>query len=464
MLVCAHPSDRGEVRLRRGFSDGPGADRDLGGSVPTAPMIDRYTRPAMGAIWTEEAQFQAWLDVELAACWAWAEATGQIPHADVETLYANAGFDIDRIHAIEAETRHDVVAFTRAVSETLGDERKWVHYGLTSSDVVDTAQSLRLTRANAILREGLVRLGEVLAARAKEHKHTVCVGRTHGVHAEPTTFGLKLARFYDAVQRDIERFDAAAEAVRVGKLSGAVGTFANIPPEVERLTCEKLGLRAAPISTQVLPRDLHAQYLAALALVGTTIETIAVEIRHLQRSEVLEAEESFGTGQKGSSAMPHKRNPIGSENLTGMARLLRGYMDVALWHERDISHSSVERVILPDATIVLDYSLARMARIVENLTVNPDRMAENLDRTYGLVYSQRLLLLLIETGLSREAAYDTVQPLAMQAWRERRSFRDIVEAAPGITGALSAAQIADAFDPAYHMARVDEIFERVGLG
>ena len=254
----------------------------------------------------------------------------------------------------------------------------------------------------------------------------------------------------------------------MGKLSGAVGTFANIPPEVERLTCERLGLRPAPISTQVLPRDLHAQYLGTLALVGTTIETIAVEIRHLQRSEVLEAEEAFGKGQKGSSAMPHKRNPVGSENLTGMARLMRGYMvaayeNVALWHERDISHSSVERVILPDATIALDYALQRLARIVENLTVYPDRMAENLERTYGLVYSQRLLLMLIETGMSREAAYDTVQPLAMRAWRERRSFRQIVEAEPGITDRLSAEQVADAFDPAYHQSQVDVIFERVGL-
>ena len=431
-------------------------------------MIDRYTRPEMGALWTEDAQFQAWLDVELAACWAWAEATGQIPHEDVEVLYRDASFDIARIHEIEAETRHDVVAFTRAVSETLGEERKWVHYGLTSSDVVDTAQSLRLLRANQILRDGLVRLAAVLADRAREHKHTVTVGRTHGVHAEPTTFGLKLARFYDAVQRDLVRFDAAAEAVRVGKLSGAVGTFANIPPEVERLTCERLGLRAAPISTQVLPRDLHAQYLAALALVGTTIETIAVEIRHLQRSEVLEAEESFGRGQKGSSAMPHKRNPVGSENLTGMARLMRGYMvaayeNVALWHERDISHSSVERVILPDATIALDYALSRMARIVEGLTVYPDRMAENLDRTYGLVYSQRLLLAMIDAGLSREAAYDTVQPLAMQAWRERRGFREIVDGAPGIAAHLSADQVASAFDPATHQSEVDTIFERLGL-
>ncbi|MEM6327586.1 MAG: adenylosuccinate lyase [Bacteroidota bacterium] len=432
-------------------------------------MIDRYTRPAMGALWTDDAQFQSWLDVELAACWAWASATDRIPMDDVETLYEEASFDMARIHEIERDTRHDVVAFTRAVSETLGEEKKWIHYGLTSSDVVDTALSLRLHRANALLREGLVRLREVVGERAREHKHTLCVGRTHGVHAEPTTFGLKLARFYDQLGRDLARFDAATEAVRVGKLSGAVGTFAHIPPEVERLTCEKLGLRAAPISTQVLPRDLHAQYLGTLALTGATIETLAVEIRHLQRSEVLEAEESFGSGQKGSSAMPHKRNPIGSENLTGMARLLRGYMvsayeNVALWHERDISHSSVERVILPDATIALDYALARMARIVERLTVNPDRMAENLERTYGLVYSQRLLLMLIETGLSREAAYDTVQPLAMEAWRERRSFREIVDGAPGITAHLSSEQIAEAFDPAYQIRNADAIFDRVGLG
>ncbi len=432
-------------------------------------MIDRYTRPAMGAVWTETAQYQAWLDVEIAACRAWATATGHIPHADVDLIEANATFDVARIHAIETETRHDVVAFTRAVSESLGDERKWVHYGLTSSDVVDTALSLRLVRANAILRDGLVRLQEVLGAKAREHKDTLTVGRTHGVHAEPTTFGLKMARFYDTVSRDLVRFDAAAEAIRVGKLSGAVGTFAHIPPDVERLTCEALGLRAAPVSTQVLPRDLHAQYLAALALVGTTVETIALEIRHLQRSEVLEAEESFGAGQKGSSAMPHKRNPIGSENLTGLARLLRGYMitayeNVALWHERDISHSSAERVILPDATIALDYALARLARIVEGLLVYPDRMAENLDRTYGLVYSQRLLLGLVDAGMSREAAYDTVQPLAMQAWRERTPFRALVEASPAITERLGADRIAEAFEPAAQLGHVDTIFARVGLG
>ncbi|MCH7640382.1 MAG: adenylosuccinate lyase [Bacteroidetes bacterium] len=431
-------------------------------------MIDRYTRPEMGAIWTEEAQFQAWLDVELAACHAWSEATGLIPAEDVEALYANASFDIARIHEIEEATRHDVVAFTRAVSETLGEERKWVHYGLTSSDVVDTALSLRILRANDILRADLQRLSDVLAAKAREHKTTLMVGRTHGVHAEPTTFGLKMALFYAEVQRNIERFEAAAEGIRVGKLSGAVGTFAHIPPEVERLTCERLGLKPAPISTQVLQRDRHAHYLATLALIGATIEKIAVEIRHLQRSEVQEVEESFGKGQKGSSSMPHKRNPVGSENLTGMARLLRGYMvsayeNVALWHERDISHSSVERVIIPDATIVLDYALARMAGIIENLAVYPERMQENLGRTYGLVYSQRLLLMLIEEGLNREDAYDMVQPRAMQAWEEQRSFREIVEADASITAHLSPDQIADAFDPAYQIRRVDELFERAGL-
>jgi adenylosuccinate lyase len=423
-------------------------------------VIDRYTRPAMGALWTEEAQFRAWLDVELAACRAWSEATGAIPPEDVEALYAKASFDVARIHALEAETRHDVVAFTRAVSETLG---------LTSSDVVDTALSLRLTRANALLRAGLDALAAALAARAREHRRTLMVGRTHGVHAEPTSFGLKLALFYAEVERDRARFEAAAEGVRVGKLSGAVGTFAHIPPEVERLTCAYLGLEPAPISTQVLQRDRHAHYVAVLALIGATVEKIAVELRHLQRSEVLEVEEAFGKGQKGSSAMPHKRNPVSSENLTGAARLLRGHMvsayeNVALWHERDISHSSVERVILPDATILLDYALDRMARVVENLVVYPERMAENLERTYGLVYSQRLLLKLIEAGLNREAAYDTVQPLAMRAWAERRSFRDIVEGSEAVTQHLRPGDLADAFDPQYHLRHVDLLFERAGLG
>ena len=430
-------------------------------------MIDRYTRPEMGDLWSEHGQFQAWLDVELAACAAWSEVTGVIPPEDVETLYREASFDVARIHEIEASTRHDVVAFTRAVSETLGEERKWVHYGLTSSDVVDTALSLRLLRANELLAEKLDRLIEVIGARAQEHRGTLTIGRTHGVHAEPTTFGLKLALAYDEFTRNRERFRASAEDMRVGKLSGAVGTFANIPPEVERVTMEKLGLRPAPISTQVLGRDRHAYYLATLAVVGASIERLAVEIRHLQRSEVLEAEEAFRAGQKGSSAMPHKRNPVGSENLTGAARLLRGYMvaayeNVALWHERDISHSSVERVILPDATTILHYALDRMASLVENLQVYPERMAENMEATHGLVFSQRLLLKLIDGGMSREAAYDLVQPLAMQAWRERRSFRAIVEAS-AITEHLAAEAIADAFDPAHHLRHVDAIFARVGL-
>ncbi|MCB0718566.1 MAG: adenylosuccinate lyase [Bacteroidetes bacterium] len=431
-------------------------------------MIERYSRPEMAQIWTEHAQFRSWLDVELAACDAWSRL-GVIPRDDVERLYANAGFDIDRIHEIEESTRHDVVAFTRAVSETLGDERKWVHYGLTSSDVVDTAWSVRLLAANKLIRESLVRFRDVLAKRAVEHKYTLMMGRTHGVHAEPTTFGLKLALYYAEMKRNIERFDAAAEGVRVGKISGAVGTFAHLPTDVERITCELLGLEPAAISTQVLQRDRHAHYVSVLALIGATLEKIAVEIRGLQKSEVREVEESFGKGQKGSSAMPHKRNPVSSENITGCARLLRGYMvsayeNVALWHERDISHSAVERVILPDATTVVHYALHRLGNVVENLVVFADNMRANMDRTFGLYNSQRFLIKLIDKGLAREDAYDLVQPRAMRAWNERRSFREILESDEAITRYLSPDEIEEAFDPNYHLVRVDEIFERVGLG
>ncbi len=431
-------------------------------------MIDRYTRPEMAALWSEEAQFQSWLDVELAACWAWSQATGVIPAEDVKVLYEKASFDVARIHAIERETKHDVVAFTRAVSESLGAEKKWVHYGLTSSDVVDTAWMVRLKKANALIEEQIGRMLSVLAAKAKAHKTTLMMGRTHGVHAEPTTFGLKLALFYAEMQRQKERFERAAEEMRVGKLSGAVGTFAHIPPEVERITCEKLGLKPAPLSTQVLQRDRHAHYLAVLAGLGATLEKMAVEVRHLQRSEVREAEESFGSGQKGSSAMPHKRNPVGSENITGCARLLRGYMvaayeNVALWHERDISHSSVERVILPDATTILHYALRRFAGIIEKLTVYPENMRRNMEATHGLYNSQRLLLKLIDRGLSREEAYDLVQPRAMQAWNESRPFRETVAEDEEIARHLSEEEIDAAFDPQYHLRRVDEIFERVGL-
>ena len=422
----------------------------------------------MAQIWTEHAQFRSWLDVELAACDAWSRL-GVIPRDDVERLYANAGFDIDRIHEIEESTRHDVVAFTRAVSETLGEERKWVHYGLTSSDVVDTAWSVRLLAANKLIRESLVRFRDVLAKRAVEHKYTLMMGRTHGVHAEPTTFGLKLALYYAEMKRNIERFDAAAEGVRVGKISGAVGTFAHLPTDVERITCELLGLEPAAISTQVLQRDRHAHYVSVLALIGATLEKIAVEIRGLQKSEVREVEESFGKGQKGSSAMPHKRNPVSSENITGCARLLRGYMvsayeNVALWHERDISHSAVERVILPDATTVVHYALHRLGNVVENLVVFADNMRANMDRTFGLYNSQRFLIKLIDKGLAREDAYDLVQPRAMRAWNERRSFREILESDEAITRYLSPDEIEEAFDPNYHLVRVDEIFERVGLG
>lgn len=421
----------------------------------------------MAELWSEQAQFDAWLEVELAACAAWSEI-GVIPKKDVDALYENATFDIDRIHEIEEQTRHDVVAFTRAVSESLGDEKKWVHYGLTSSDVVDTAWMVRIRKANEILASALDGMLEVLARRAREHRHTIMMGRTHGVHAEPTSFGLKLALYYAEMQRHRARFEAAAEEMRVGKLSGAVGTFAHTPPEVERITCERLGLRPAEISTQVLQRDRHAHYMSVLALVGATLEKIAVEIRGLQKSEVREVEEAFRKGQKGSSAMPHKRNPIGSENITGCARLLRGYMvsaheNVALWHERDISHSSVERVIIPDATTVLHYALTRMTSILDNLVVFDDNMRTNMQRTFGLYNSQRVLLALIGKGLSREDAYDMVQPRAMQAWEEQRPFRDIVEADTAIGNYLTGEEIAEAFDDTVHLARVDEIFQRVGL-
>jgi adenylosuccinate lyase len=431
-------------------------------------MIERYSRKEMSDIWSEQNQFQAWLDVELAACRAWSQI-GKIPAKDVDLLYENASFDIDRIKEIEKQTRHDVVAFTRSVSESLGDEKKWVHYGLTSTDVVDTANGYRLRQANELLRAGLERFTAALAGKAKEHKFTVMMGRTHGVHAEPTTFGLKCALWYAEMKRNIERFETAAADVEFGKLSGAVGTFAHIPPEVEQFTCEYLGLKPAPISTQTLQRDRHAYYMATLAVIGGTLEKIAVEIRHLQRTELREAEEFFRKGQKGSSAMPHKRNPVSSENITGCARVLRGYMvsayeNMPLWHERDISHSSVERIILPDSTILLDYMLHRFSGVIEKLMVYPENMKENMEKTHGLVFSQRLLLMLIEKGLSREKAYDTVQPLAMKAWEEKRPFRDLVESDDTIQKKLSDDQIGQAFDLNHHTRRVDDIFKRVGIG
>ncbi|MBP5809829.1 adenylosuccinate lyase [Lactiplantibacillus argentoratensis] len=430
-------------------------------------MIDRYTRPAMGKVWSLENQYQAWLEVEIAADEAWAEL-GKIPASDVAKIRENAKFDVDRIAEIEAVTHHDVVAFTRDVSESLGAERKWVHYGLTSTDVVDTAQGYRLKQANAIIRQDLQDLRATLAQQAKKYKYTVEMGRTHGVHAEPTTFGLKIARWYSEINRDIERFEHAAAGVEAGKISGAVGTFANIPPFVEEFVCKQLGLRAQEISTQVLPRDLHAEYIASLALIATSVEVFATEIRGLQKSETHEVEEFFNKGQKGSSAMPHKRNPIGSENVTGLARVIRGHMmtayeNVPLWHERDISHSSAERIILPDTTILVDYILTRINKIIKTLTVFPKRMKQNMDATYGLIYSQRVLLKLIDTGMSRESAYDLVQPLTAKSWDEQLQFKPLVEGNAEIREHLDQAAIDDAFDYHYHLRHVDDIFKRLGL-
>ena len=430
-------------------------------------MIERYTRPEMGKLWTDENRYDTWLEVEILADEAWAEL-GEIPKADVEKIRKNARFDVARILEIEQETRHDVVAFTRAVSESLGEERKWVHYCLTSTDVVDTAYGYQLKQVNDLLRQDLTNFLTIIGEKAKEHKMTVMMGRTHGVHAEPTTFGLKLALWYSEMKRNIERFEHAAKGVEAGKISGAVGTFANISPFVEEYVCDKLGIRAQEISTQVLPRDLHAEYLSSIALIATSIEKFATEIRGLQKSETREVEEFFAKGQKGSSAMPHKRNPIGSENMSGLARVIRGHMvtayeNVTLWHERDISHSSAERIILPDATILLDYMLNRFGNIVKKLTVFPENMKRNMDATFGLIYSQRVLLKLIDKGMSREGAYDLVQPKTAISWDNQVPFRPLLEEDAEIMSILSMEDLDDAFDYHYHLKNVDTIFERVGL-
>ncbi|MDD6385694.1 adenylosuccinate lyase [Lactobacillus equicursoris] len=430
-------------------------------------MIERYTRPEMGAIWTDEKKYECWLAVEIAADEAWSKL-GHIPAEDVEKIKQNAKFSVDRIKEIEAVTHHDVIAFTRTVSESLGPEKKWVHYGLTSTDVVDTAQGYQLKQANDILRKDIQDFIDILAKRALEFKDTVCMGRTHGIHAEPTTFGLKFARWYSEMKRNQERFEHAARGVEAGKISGAVGTFAEVDPEVEAYVCKKLGLRAQEISTQVLPRDLHAEYIAAIALVATSLENISTEIRSLQRTEIHEVEEHFAKGQKGSSAMPHKRNPIGSENICGMARVLRGnvvtaYEDVTLWHERDISHSGAERVILPDSTIGLDYMLNRMGKILANLDVFPETMKKNMDKTLGLIYSGRVLLKLVESGMSREAAYDLIQPYTAKCWAEQVPFRPLLEADPTIQKQLTKADLDDAFDYHWHLRHVDDIYKRLGL-
>lgn len=430
-------------------------------------MITRYTRPEMAKIWSDKNRYNCWLEVEILADEAWAEL-GEIPKEDVEKIRKNVKFTVERILEIEEETRHDVVAFTRCVSESLGEEKKWVHYGLTSTDVVDTAYGYQLKQANDILRKDLADFLEIIKEKALAYKDTVCMGRTHGVHAEPTTFGLKLALWYSEMKRNIERFERAAQGVEAGKISGAVGTFANISPEVEAYVCKKLGIRPQEISTQILSRDLHADYISTIALIATSIEKFATEIRGLQKSETREVEEFFAKGQKGSSAMPHKRNPIGSENMAGLARVIRGHMvtayeNVNLWHERDISHSSAERIIIPDSTILLNYMLRRFGNIVKNLTVFPENMLRNMDATFGLIYSQRVLLKLIDKGMSREKAYDLVQPCTAKAWDKKLPFRAVLEEQPEITATLSKEDLDDAFDYHYHIKNVDYIFKRVGI-
>ncbi|QSH33988.1 adenylosuccinate lyase [Limosilactobacillus fermentum] len=430
-------------------------------------MIDRYTRPEMKEIWSDKARYQCWLDVEIAADEAWSKL-GHIPAEDVEKICQNATFTVEGINEIEAVTHHDVIAFTRDVSKSLGPERKWVHYGLTSTDVVDTAQGLQLKKVNDILRQDIQDFMDILADRAREFKYTVCMGRTHGIHAEPTTFGLKLARWYSEMKRNQERFEHAAKGVEAGKISGAVGTFAEVDPQVEAYVCQKLGLRPQEISTQVLPRDLHAEYVAAIALVGTALENMATEVRSLQRTEIHEVEEHFAKGQKGSSAMPHKRNPIGSENICGCARVLRGnvvtaYEDVTLWHERDISHSSAERMILPDSTALLDYMLHRFGKIIKNLDVFPDRMKHNMDETLGLIYSGRVLLKLVNSGMTREDAYDLIQKYTAKCWADHVPYRPLLEADPIVAKQLTKEDLDDAFDYHWHLRHVDDIFHRVGL-
>ena len=435
-------------------------------------MIDRYTRPEMGRIWSEESKYRCWLQVEAAASAVLAE-DGVIPADAAEAIATKAAFSVARIQKIEAEVKHDVIAFTTAVAENLKDQglaeqSRWLHYGLTSNDIVDTAQALQVKEASARIRTGLDKLLTVLRRRALEFKHTPTIGRTHGIHAEPTTFGLKLLNWYAEMERNLVRFDAAAEGMRVGKLSGAVGTFGHLKPEHEEKICARLGLKPAPVATQVIQRDRHAAYIATLALIGSTLDKIAVEVRHLQRTEVREAQEYFSEKQKGSSAMPHKKNPITSEQISGLARILRSnaqaaFENIALWHERDISHSSVERVIFPDSTILADYLLAKTADLIDRLLVYPDRLKKNLESTGGLIFSGQLLLDLAEAGMLREEAYRLVQSHAMRSWQEDLVFRDEVARDPSITTLLTPEKLAKTFDYTRQLGNVDAIFER-GLG
>ena len=431
-------------------------------------MIERYTRPEMGKLWSDESRFQAWLEVELAVCEAW-HSLGVIDAANMTQIRQKAGFDLARIYEIEEQTRHDVIAFLTAVEEKVGPAGRYIHLGCTSSDIVDTANGLLLTRAGDMIVTGFERLLAALKALAFEHKGRLAMGRTHGIHAEPTSFGLKFAGFYAEFSRHLARFQAAREGVRVGKISGAVGTYAMLSPELEKKTCDLLGLAVDPVSTQIIQRDRHAHYFTSLALAAGGVERLCVELRHLQRTEVLEAEEGFAKGQKGSSAMPHKKNPISAENMTGLARLLRGNAlaameSMALWHERDISHSSVERVIMPDSTILMDYILHRLSALLENLRIIPENIERNLLGSYGLFFSQRVLLALLEAGgegLSRQEAYVLVQRCAMRSWEEREYFPDVVRKDPEIASRLAAKALDEIFDLNYYLRYENDIFTRV---
>jgi adenylosuccinate lyase len=428
-------------------------------------MIERYTRPQMGQIWSEENKYQTWLQVEIAACEAMAQYE-MIPTDAMERIKSRAKFSVARIEEIEQETRHDVIAFLTNIAEHVGPDSRYIHMGMTSSDVLDTSMAIRLKQASEIILAGCDALMEAIKDQAHEHKNTVMIGRSHGIHAEPITFGLKLAVWYDEMSRNRRRMTSALNNIAVGMLSGAVGTYANIPPKIETMVCEKLGLTSVKASTQVIQRDRYAEYFSTLAILTATIEKIAVEIRHLQRTEVLEVEEHFAKGQKGSSAMPHKRNPVGSENMSGLARLIRSnamaaFENVALWHERDISHSSVERVIAPDSTILIDYMLHRLTRIMTNLMVYPDNMQKNLEKTRGLIFSQQLMLNLISQGVTREDAYRMVQKPAMDTWHSNKAFMDIVLQEKDILNYLTENKIREIFDINYHLKYVKTIFKKV---
>lgn len=430
-------------------------------------MIERYTREQMGKLWSLQNEWQTILDVEMAACDAMAEL-GEIPVESAKNIRAKATFNIDRIKEIESVTHHDIIAFLTNVAESVGDDSKYIHKGLTSSDVKDTAICLMLKRSADIILDDLKNFREILRHRAVEFKHTPCIGRTHGIHAEPMTFGLKLLLWSDEIERDIERVEHAQKIVSVGKLSGAVGTYSNIDPRIEEIVCEKLGLTPAKLATQVIQRDRHAEYMTMLAIVASTLEKIATEIRNLQRTDIREAEEYFSPGQKGSSAMPHKRNPINCERVAGMARLVRGNAiaameNITLWHERDISHSSVERVILPDSTINVDYCITKLANIVDKLLVYPDAMLHNMNRTGGLIYSQRILLAIVGKGILREDAYKWVQRNAMKRWMEHEDFKTNVENDPDISRVLTREEIDECFDYKFFLRNVDLIFSRFGL-